>query len=149
MRAVIAERVSFREFNFLPADIKVGAQSYHPGANVAHDQKEDISCQIETEPAQGTRGHNQDRDAEKGKNKKVPVVEEGLKTAPVRDLVGAVTLGVPREPVKKIRRKNKIIYKSLTAALGPAMAITTVWVGRGKEIFYGKNLDRWLQESNG
>ena len=108
MRAVIAERVSFREFNFLPADIKVGVQSCQSGVNAAHGQKEDKLCQIETEPAQRTRGHNQDRDAGKGKNKKVQAVEEGLKEVPVRDLVGAATMGAPREPVKKIRRKNKI-----------------------------------------
>jgi hypothetical protein len=35
LRAVIAERVSIREFKFLPADTKVGVQSYQPGANVA------------------------------------------------------------------------------------------------------------------
>lgn len=80
------------------------------GANVAHGQKEDVLCQIETEPAQRTRGRNQDREqdreAEKGK---ALVVEKGLKAAAglVRDPVAAEAWAVVKGLTNKTLRINK------------------------------------------
>jgi len=68
-----------------------------------------ISCQIETEPAQRTRGHNQARGAEKNRNKEAPVVKKGLKGegAAVRAPEAAEERVAARGPTKKILRINK------------------------------------------
>jgi hypothetical protein len=68
--------------------------------------KEELLCQIETEPAQRTRGPNQvgdqDRAAEKGRNKTDPVVEKGQKAEAVPDPAAAEVAA--REQVIKIAR---------------------------------------------
>jgi hypothetical protein len=67
-----------------------------------------LSCQIETEPAQRARGHNQVREAEKGKNKEAPVVEKGLKAEveAARDPVAAEAWAAARGQANKIPRIN-------------------------------------------
>ena len=69
-------------------------------------------CQIETEPAQGTRGSNQDRDQDRGAEKeKALVVEKGLRAEAVRDPVAAEAWAAARGPAIKMiwinqRRSN-------------------------------------------
>ncbi len=86
---------------------QVGSQSYC-GVNSPMDKRRILLCQIETEPAQRTRGRNQvrdqDRDAEKGRNKTAPVVEKGLKAAGLAPgPVAAEAWAAARGQVSKIR----------------------------------------------
>jgi len=109
------------------------------------DKRRILLCQIETVPAQRTRGPNQvrdqDRDAEKGKNKTDPVVEKGQKAGAVPDPAAAEVAA--REQVTKIAR---IIKASIHQ--WPILTLF-VWVRREKEVSGGKNLDCRLQKSNG
>jgi hypothetical protein len=78
------------------------------GANVAHEQKEDILCQIETEPAQGTRGSNQDRDQDRESEKeKALVVEKGLRVAAEAVRAPAEAWAAARGQANKTLRINK------------------------------------------
>jgi hypothetical protein len=87
------------------------------GVNFARGQKEDILCQIETEPAQRTRSRNQgrnqdrdqDRDRERGAEKGMaPVVEKGLKAAGLAPgPVAAEAWAAARGQTSKTLRINK------------------------------------------
>jgi len=142
LMAVIAEWMSFRKF-FFQAVTKDGTQSTIRARTSPVIKRRNTSCRIETEPAQRIKGHNQDREAEKGKSRKAPAVEKGQKTEAVREPVAAAEAAA-RGSVIMTLRINNTSFNSMKTSPEPSTTTFFVWVRGGKEIWRGKNIDCWL-----